>query len=268
MNNKIVISNIYKFLKLVYYDKNASREEFRNFLNYCLQFVFTVNELDISNYNIVIHDAKPISPKKQLTRLNVYNSNIKETEIPPYEICFMWQDEKNLNNFHVCFNRNETVFKFNDFYDYEDLTIFIYFAFHEFAHIIQYITCADSMEYYNYCREAAHTNIPKHAEKLNKKTKSIIIREFKKYVDSQATACKVERDANAQAYYYFSYILKDLINQETDLDFKDFLNCQLLFLNRLRKEDYASYRKANKERKEAISKLTSYGVDEGLYLID
>ena len=268
MSKNLDISQIYEFFKLVYYNQEASREEVRNFLNDCLQFVFAANDLDIADYNIIIHDAKPISPKKQLTRLNVYESNIKETEIPPYEVCFMWQDEKKSNTFHVCFNRNETVFKNVNEYSYEDLILFIYFAMHEFGHIIQYIKFPDIMEYYNYNREVAHTNVPTYANILDKKTKRIVLREFKKYIDAQAAGCKVERDANGQAYAYLSTILKELINQEEDYEFKYFLHTALLFLNKVKKEDYSSYRIANKLSKDAISKLSSLGVDEEMYLID
>lgn len=262
MEKKIDITNIYDFLKSVYYNKSASREEFRNFLNDCLKMVFDANNLDLNDYQIILHDAKPINPQKQLTRLNVYNSNIKENEIPPYEICFMWQDDKDPHKFGVCFNRNDTVFKYSNDFDFNDLTLFIYFALHEFAHIIQYIKHPDIFDFYNNNRECAHLYVPAYAETLDTKSKNLVLKAFKKHVDSKAAACKIEKNANAQAYAYLSSLLQEIINQETDLEFKYFIHTQLLVLRKFRKTEFESYRIANKNNKEALATLLEYGICE------
>ena len=274
-------TKIYDYLKTMCLEKSLSREEVRNLLQACLKFVFDVNQIDINNYTILLHNAKPINSKKKLTRLNITNEEVKENEIPPYEICFMIQDEKDLNKYEVFFNSNDTIYKNNTepflkneytYYppdtDFENFVIFIYYAFHEFAHIIQYIKYPEDVEIYNDSKFSSYYNIIEYADTLDKKSKKTVNNALKHHMDAKAIFSWFERDANAQAYNYFSILLQSFIEDNDDFTFECYLKDMLILLKKVRKSEFKSYRYANQLNKKAVSTLNEYGISEDELILD
>ena len=275
-------TDIYNYLYTMCMEKELSREEVKNLLQSSLEFVFQVNQLDISNYKIIIHDAKPVNSKKKITRLNAGESKTSSVQIQPYEACFMVQDEKDLNKYEIFFNIKDTVYKntteafpINDEFknvepdtDFDNFTIFLYYAFHEFAHIVQYIRNPEEIEIYNDSKVSSYYNTLEYADTLDKKSREAVRKALKKHMDAKAINSWFEKNANAQAYDYLSILLNAFIETADDFTFKCYLQDMLLILRKMRKQEFKFYRYANKINKEAVTTLGNYGITEDELILD
>lgn len=275
-------TDIYNYLHTMCMEKELSREEVKNLLQACVKFVFEVNQLDINNYKVLIHDAKPVNSKKKITRLNAGEAKTNNIQIQPYEVCFMVQDEKDLNKYEVFFNIKDTVYKNttepfptkdpNVFIepdtDFDNFTIFLYYAFHEFAHIMQYIRNPEEIEIYNDSKVSSYYNTLEFADTLDKKGRKQVKSALKKHMDAKAINSWYEKNANAQAFDYLSILLNAFIETTDDFTFKYYLTDMLLILRKMRKQEFKFYRYANKLNKEAVTTLNNYGITEDELILD
>lgn len=279
---KCETTDIYNYLHTMCIEKELSREEVKNLLQACVKFVFDVNQLDISKYNIIIHDAKPVNSKKKITRLNAGEAKTNGIQIQPYEVCFIVQDEKDLNKYEVFFNVKDTVYKnttepfpTDDKYaeitpdtDFEDFTILLYYAFHEFAHIMQYIRNPEEIEIYNDSKVSCYYNTLEFADTLDKKSKTLVKKALKKHMDAKAINSWYEKNANAQSFDYLSILINSFIEETDDFTFKCYLSDMMLILKKMRKQEFKFYRYANKLNKEAVATLSKYGITEDELILD
>ena len=118
---KIDISKIQDFFDLILTERNASREEIDNFLHECLNFVFAINKIDISKYDINFHTLKQAQLKDFGAKMS--------------------QHQKYNNKFDVYFNDNSLVLKILNQNSISNIFIFccenlFIFTYYKTQHII------------------------------------------------------------------------------------------------------------------------------------
>ena len=183
-----------------------------------------------------------------------------------YEVFFNYKDTVYKNNTEP-FLKNKDA-NYGKDTDFDNFIMFLYFAFHEFSHIIQYIKYPEEAEIYNDSRVSSYYNITELAETGDSKSKRAMLCALKKHMDAKAIFSWFEKDANAQAYNYFLTLLNSFIEDTNDFSFKCYLKDMLILLKKIRKSEFKYYRYANKINKEAVSTLSQYGVTEEELILD
>lgn len=117
------LQKIKEFLELTFYEKNATQEEVFNFLQESLKYIFKQNKLNFNDYKVNIHF--------------VSDKVLDDAEAK------MFPDEKYANKFDVLFNKKSKSYKCKDPDDTSKFFSFVYYAFHEFSHIIQFIKSSE-----------------------------------------------------------------------------------------------------------------------------
>ena len=156
----------------------------------------------------------------------------------------IFPDEKYLNKFDIIFNKKYQSYKFKNQDDDSKFFSFVYYAFHEFSHLIQFIKNPEETRSIT----EQHDNLNKSITiikrlMINSKEKRLIIKSLKNHLNAIEFMDSVERDANQQAYDYFISILQQLIAVEYREDFVDFLCSLYNFLEDIKKDNYAIYKK-------------------------
>ncbi|MBQ8615538.1 MAG: hypothetical protein IJ415_03120 [Clostridia bacterium] len=246
------LKNIRNFFSLIYYQKSATREEIYNFLQECLKFVFEENNLDINDYKIIFHFVK-------------FKEKTRNASVVP--------EDNNDYTFHVKIKKQALTYNEINF-DLEtanekmgDLLEIVLSAFHEYAHIIQYINNLDDMLKFDYKWLTVEETIDSFEGSKNKNVKRIS-KELTNYLDAQEFISKVEKDATTQAHRYYRKMLDLLIIHEQDEELANFFASIYVFVNSLRKDDFKEYRKQNSREKQIVSTLKAYGIDESVYALD
>lgn len=238
------------FFYLIYKEGNASRQEVYNFLRECLRFVFVENNLNLDDFDIQFHfineEDKFIKTNKQIKKeikdnsyfLNGFNA-------------IMQADDKNPKKFDVYFPSKFASFKISEPFKYkqnedkdiafecfilqfEDYFGFIFTAFHEFGHIIQYITESKQMNEY----DKKHSELDGDLKLIkkfmpNSKEKRLIIKTIEQHIDASNYVAPYEEDADSQATYYYSTLLITLLEQSEN-EFFDFLAYNLDFVENVK----------------------------------
>ena len=237
---KIDISNIQNFFDLILCERNASREEVYNFLQDCLKFVFAINKIDISKYEIQFHTIK-------ISDDDVFGAK-------------MSQDMKKPNKFDVFFSQDDIVLKCLTKESIEQLFTLMFMALHEFGHIIQFIKYQDVMDAYDKEHEIVFKNMCDFVKYQDRKSQNLITRQYLKHEEAKLLISSIERDASYQAYQYSKIIFNTLLTYEDDKIMQAFLQSGIKFSNKMRQDLYKKYRIADKENNEALRILNSFGI--------
>lgn len=237
--------NIQKFFNLIYYKENATREEIYNFFISLTKYVFKCYGFNYNDYEIVIHfvDGKILGENK----------------------AEMIQDETNINKYHIKLNKKQRSYKCTCNADVADFIDFIFTYLHELGHVIQYIESPDVMEYEDLNMQNLDSTVQiLSAEMKNSKEKRLIIKSLEKHIDCLAYMHNVEKEANSKAHRYFCAILSKLIAIEEDEELVKFMCSIYCFINKCRKENFASYRKYININKQTLNKLESLDWEDRL----
>lgn len=242
MNKKrrIDISKIQDFFDLILTERNASREEVHHFLWECLKFVFEFNNIDINQYEIQFHSLK--------------SSQLKDFGAK------MSQHQKYLNHFDVFLNHDKLFLKDLNQESISNLLSLMFMAMHEFGHIIQFIQHQDIMDDYDREHKIVYNNMCNFVILHDRKSQNLITKQYLKHEKAKLLISTLERDADHQAYIYSKIIFKSLLDQEDDKVMQAFLKSAITFFNKIRKDNYYEYRIADKQNKEALRILGSFGV--------
>lgn len=240
------LTDIRRFYYLILYKHNASYEEVYNYLQSCLKFVFDVNNLNIKDYNVVLHSVKKM--------------------LNPKQGAYMYKDKKP-NEYHVHFYKDSMVIKgFNDM-TVSKLLEFTLNAMHEFGHIIQYIINPTYMSSLDYHNTEVYNNVNEHLESFENKQANLVVKQFLKHQNAMFITSKIEKDANIQSYDYFKSLISALMDAETDENLICFYEIIINYINRNKKYKHVDYRVCNKENKEALNKLKALGFTDEMLLI-
>ena len=246
------LKNIRNFFGLIYYQKSATREEIYNFFYELLKFVFAENNLDINDYKIIFHFVK-------------FEAKTRNASMKP--------EDNNDFTFHVKIKKEALTYNEINF-DLEtanekmgDLLEVALSALHEYAHIMQYIKNLDNMLKFDYKLLTVEETIDSFEVSKDKNVKKIQ-KELKNYLDTQEFISKVEKDATTQAHRYYRKMLDLLIIHEQDEELANFFASIYVFVNSLRKDDFKEYRKQNSRKKQIVSTLTAYGIDESVFSLN
>lgn len=239
------LKNIRNYFSLIYYQNNATKEETYNFLRECLKFTFDQNNLNVNDYDVTFHIPKHVPLQK---------SNAA-----------MVANEKDPKKFDVFLNAESLKFKSID--DMDCLLYYIFVCYHEFGHIIQYVTKPDHMAIFDedviLMQEAIEDfKCASHKTKFDRK----IQRELEKYTDAQEIISYVEKDASKQAFTYYKAMLDQLIVHEQDDELADFFASVYANLQYIKKDEYVFYRKYHHQNKEALEFLKKHKLVEDVVI--
>lgn len=238
---RINISNIVKFFDLIIFDHEASRTEYQNFLNDCLKFVFDYHNLDINDFNVIIH-------------------SVKITENDDY-LAYMCQHATKLNCFDVYLNHDHMVFKEFNKKSLKTLFSFMFCAMHEFGHIVQCAKHYKNMAKSEIRKYDVITNVNKKLSKINdRKKQNLIVAQFDKHYEAYEAISNIERNADYQAYKYCQILFRTMYEQEQIEEIKDFYLMAIHYCNKIRQERYELYRISDKSNKQAIKILNKNGI--------
>ena len=228
------LNNIRSFLELIYYNNNATREEVDDFLRNCLQFMFEINGLDVKNYNITFHYPK----SKTLTECEAK----------------MVADDNKLEKFDVVFKYD--VFKVKNKDDVKGYIYPLYIAFHEFAHILQYILKRDEMDTFDADLIGTQDSIDilSQSQHLTPEIKKVK-KNMEKYLFNLDIISPYEKDANKNSFLTCRRLFDTLLVDETDDELADYYLENLNNLSFLRKDEFVFYRKFGKSQREVVERL-------------
>ena len=235
------LNNIRSFLELIYYNHNATKEEVKDFLRNCMQFIFEINSIDVNNFDITFHfpQSKIFTKCEALVRA----------------------DDKKEDKFDVYFNYE--VFKVKNKIDTENYTYPISIAFHEFSHILQYILNRDELDIF----DADNIEIHKIIDIISSKNfrspeKQKAKKNLEKYLNCLESISIYEKEADSISYATSKLLFNTLLKNETNTDLSIFyLDC-LNYLQFLRKEEHIIYRKFSKIKKDVVNQLKSSSIIE------
>jgi len=237
---KIDISKIQDFFDLILTERNASREEIDNFLHECLNFVFAINKIDISKYDINFHTLKQAQLKDFGAKMS--------------------QHQKYNNKFDVYFNDNSLVLKNLNQNSISNLLSLMFEAMHEFGHIIQFIKHQDIMDDYDREHKLVYRYMCDFVVCQDRKAQNLITKQYIKHEEAKLLISSLERDADYQAYRYTKIIFTSLLQQEDDKVMQSFLKSAIVFFNKMRQDNYYEYRIADRQNKIALNILGRYGI--------
>ena len=273
-NENIDVSKLLIFFELLYKEKNASQEEVYNFSIECLKYVFKLQNIDLKKYNINIHFKKlnneedgrsycEQSAKDKNTFDVVMNKEDLTFHLSPLSNAVYYDEAKSRN-----INKNEF---HNPRLEYhKSLTNFCYFLntlLHEYAHIVQYVKCPNLIGKSDMDRYLTGESIKKHLATIeDKNEKKLLIKQFITHYNNKDFIRLIEKDANRQAFAYTKVLLKHLINEAKDNDFKWFLYNLLKTSKQIRQEDFVDYRIFNKHNKFTLQILNEHNVPEDCIL--
>ena len=239
---RIDISNVRNFFDLIIFDHNASRTEYHNFLHDCLKFVFDYHNLDIKDFEVVIHSVKMEN--------NGY-------------FAYMQQHATKFNTFDVYLNHDHMVFKEYNKQSLQTLFSLMFTAMHEFGHIVQYA------EHYNHMIKAqireydVVTNINKKLSKINdRKKQNLVVAQFDRHYQAYEAISNIERNADYQAYKYCQILFRTMYEQEENEAIKNFYLMAIHYINKLRQKRYELYRISDKDNKQALKILKKNGINK------
>lgn len=273
-NENINVSKLLSFFELIYKEKNASQEEVYNFSLECLNYVFKLQKIDLKKYNI--------------------NVRFKQLSSEEDGRSYCEQSSKDKNSFDIVLDKNDLSFKLSPlsnkiYYDegksknvnkdefhnpqleyHKSLTNFCYFLntmFHEFAHIVQYIKTPNLIAKSDMDRYLTGESIKKYFTTItDKNEKKLLTKQFISHYNNKDFIRLIEKDANRQAFAYTNVLLRHLINEAKDNDFKWFLFNLLKTSKQIRQEDFMDYRIFNKHNKFTLKILNEHNVPEDCIL--
>ena len=273
-NKNINTDKLLNFFKLLHKEHEASTEEVFNFSRDCLEYVFKLQNIDISKYTINLHFVRletesdgrsyMIQDEKDENKFEIY-ADITDLKFQPKPLSQMvYYDEaksRNYNKDHF----NDDKLKYTN-----ALTKFSYFLntiLHEYAHVIQYIKAPNLITKSDMDKYLTAKNMQKYLTTITDKDKSRTVeKQFNTHYFEKDFTRLVEKDANRQATLYTITMLKHLINSTDDFKLKIFLYNLYKVSKQIKKEDYLAYRISNKKNKQAIKILNENDVPEDCFL--
>lgn len=273
-NENINTSKLLSFFELLYKEKNASQEEVYNFSIECLKYVFQTQNIDLNKYTINLHfralndeeDGRSYMEQsaKDEKVFDVYMNKADLTfKLSPISKAVYYDEAKSKN-----LNKDEF---HNPVAEYlKSLTNFCYFLntlLHEYAHVVQYIKTPKLIEKSDMDRYLTGQSITKYLQTVqDKKERTLLQKQFLIHFYKKDFIRLVEKDANRQAFAYTNVMLRQLINEAKDNNFKWFLFNILKTSKAIRKEDFMDYRSANRHNKLALQILNAHNVPEDCIL--
>jgi len=273
-NEKINVSKLLSFFELIYKEKNASQEEVYNFSLECLDYVFQLQKIDLKKYKI--------------------NVRFKQLSSEEDGRSYCEQSAKDKNSFEVVLDKNDLTFKLSPlnkkiYYDegksknvnkdefhnpeleyHKSLTNFCYFLntlLHEYAHVVQYIKTPNLIAKSDMDRHITGESITKHLKSIqDKNERKLLTKQFHTHYYEKDFIRLIEKDANRQAFAYTNVMLRQLINEAKDNNFKWFLYNLLKVSKQIRQEDFMNYRVSNRHNKFALQILNEHKVPEDCIL--
>lgn len=237
----INLTPIREFFNTVTYDKSASQTEIYNFYKSLLSIVLQSNNIEENKYSISLHLIK------KMTRDD--------------EDAYMCQEEKDLSKFHIYLPKKSFKLKGNSNEDMEEFLYLTYVFLHECAHVVQYIKYQELMDDYDTTRNKADKLINSYIDSNNSLSDiKMVYRAYLKHVSAKNLISCVEKDANFQAYHMFKNILLCLIKTEHDINLKILYEDILIYIRKIRKDDFRDYRAERIANIQALQTLEKYGI--------
>ena len=218
--------NLKRFFINAFVNAEISRSEIDNFFQDYLKYIFELNKLDITNYDILISKAEinEYHSKREKTYKHTANKEcrnlIKRRVLTKasfransgnhYFDAMMSCHPTIPNKFDIVINKN-LCHAHNDEEIIELINLFYVFG-HEAHHVIQYITRPKEMERYDYLQELHYeylrsanqvVNSPKEVRKLK--------RAINQHLHVMYSHCKPEKFANKKAYDYLDILFNQII---------------------------------------------------------
>lgn len=277
-----ILTNFFENLKL---NEETSRTEVEIFLQAYLEYIFKINHVDISKYDIVIKKVQIDEYHSKREKKFKYHPNQENRKLDKrktltkpsfkancgnhYFDAMMMPDRDVENKFVIMINTNLCHAKnFNEI----DRLVYLFHVFgHETHHIIQYIKHKIDMynydysldihnDYYNY-----YCNNPIISPREAKKIK----RAINQHLDLIYSCCSSEKYADKKGYDYLDILFNEILKNlgDKDLKLQNFIETiqeynRCIFLDRL---DQTSESESRIE--EINERLSQYIDDEDLLTI-
>ncbi len=253
-NRQTLLKEFYNYFYTIYSQGDIGTAETRNIVDTLMDYHFSLNDMDVNNYEIIIHLNNSLGKKS-------VSANMKP-DMKYYNKYHVSIDPKKMNiNKRVSFDaENYTLANKNEL-----LTIifFLTTACHEFQHIVQFekMPILACHSFSTLC-DIAYT-IECYKNSKDKKYLKLLNR----YYDVFQIYSDMEKDADKASYNTLYLILEKLINmavQVNDEDFAKFLGVcydMVLFFHNDRKVGWKRYsefyKKVKKEMKDKYGLETS-----------
>lgn len=235
MNKQKELLSLTNFFKNALVNEEVSRTEVENFLRTYLEYIFKLNNVDISKYDIRIskHQIDEYHPKREKQFKNQPNQEKRllekrKTLTKPafksncgnhYFEAIMYPHPTIDTQFTIAINQNLCHAK--NFGEIERLIYLFHVFGHEVHHIIQYIRYNDDMFAYD-ASHSIHDNYLKAADDFNLPPREIkkLKRAINQHLDLIFSCCSCEKFADKKGYDYLDILFNDILKLNANIDLK------------------------------------------------
>lgn len=232
MKREKELSLLTNFFKNALINEEVSRTEVENFLRTYLEYIFKLNNVDISQYDITIqhHQIDEYHPKREKKFKNQPNKEDrlldkrKALTKPSFKSnsekylfdALMYPSQTVENKYTIAINKNLCHAK--NFGEIERL-IFLFFVFgHEVHHIIQYIKHRDEMAEYDFSQMIHDSYLKSNNPNLTARENRKFKRAVNQHLGIIYHACSSEKYADKKGYDYIDILFNEIIKTTQDKD--------------------------------------------------
>lgn len=253
MKKQKELSILTNFLKNLEVNEEASRTEVEIFLQTYLEYIFKLNNVDISRYDISIQQVQideyhtkqekkykkePNQEDRKLAKRKALSKHPFMANCGFHDFGAIMRPDKHVDNKYtillnkkLCRVRNcdEINSLFNLFYDFG----------HEVHHIIQYIKHKQDMYDYDYSIDVhdAYYNIYSNNQHLSPREVKKIKRAINQHLDKVYSCCSTEKYADKKGYDYLDILFNEILNNiHSDVKFSSFIEAAQEFNDTIYKD--------------------------------
>lgn len=286
MNTQKELKILENFIINLKSNEEASRTEVELFLQTYMEYIFKLNNMDISKYDITIKKVQideyhskrekqfknePNQEKRVLQKRKALTKpSFKANCGNHYFDALMMPDRDVDTKYSILINKNLCHAKnFNEI----DRLIYLFYVFgHEVHHIIQYSRFKLDMYYYDYSLDVhdAYYNSFANDKRISPRVARKIKRAINQHLDLIYSCCSSEKHADKKGYDYLDMLFNDILKnlEDKDSSVKNFVETiqelnECIYLDRL-DETYA----AESRIEEVNQRLSQYIDDEDLLEIN
>lgn len=225
------------YFKTIYNHNSISADETNNFLLLYLEYIMRINSLTSANFDIDIHLVKKLQYAKTEAYLHYLERRNK------FDVYFMRDDLKlNRHNnliYSLAFRK-----QFNLNYNLENDLALHYFIYkltisgHEFQHIVQIIL---NKSLYDSYKDQNRIILEYMDSAATKENFNVLAKSSESAIENIDFTHPMEIEANMLSFVYMDRLLNEIIANETDENYKNFLNTFVKLVKQDREDKILEY---------------------------
>ncbi len=213
-----LLDSMNEYFKIIYKNNSISADETNNFLLMYLEYIMRINSLSSENYDIDIRLVKKLQYEKTEAYLHYLEQHNK------FEVYFL-RDDMKINRHNNLLYTAAFKKRFRSYGLTNDLALhyFIYkltISGHEFQHIVQIILNKALYDNYKDQNRMILDYVQRNATEENF---DVLAKSSESAIENIDFTHPMEIEANMLSFIYMDKLLNDIVANETDEDYKDFL---------------------------------------------